>query len=227
MELRGVRPRIDDLDLVGVDALLHEALLDRFADRDDGRDASGRVAETVERIEPEADAAVQDQDREPHEQARNHRERAGLALLRVHDLDAVTPDQARQARRGPEIDLRSHRNRVVPHAGGAHLGRPDLARARRDGDVVAVRRESGHQVTELDRGPGEVILLGVELEDPERVVAQPAKNSRTRRATSSISASVWPADIGSVRISSTTRSVTGSGGGARCSIAGCRCPGTG
>src|SRR5439155_6640925 len=69
MELRGVRPRIDDLDLVGVDALLHEALLDRFADRDDGRDASGRVAETVERIEPEADAAVQDQDREPHEQA--------------------------------------------------------------------------------------------------------------------------------------------------------------
>src|SRR5712692_10575649 len=109
----------------------------------------------------------------------------------------------------------------------AHLGAPDLARTSRDGHVVAARREACDQVTKLDRRPGEVVFLGIDVKNSQRIGHQAPKNSRTARATSSISASVWPAEIGSVRISSTSCSVSLSAAGARYSTAGCRWDGTG
>src|SRR5439155_1486074 len=81
---------------------------------------------------------------------------------------------------------------------------------RRDGHVGTTRREAQDQLAELDRRAREIVLLRVELQDPKRLRHQAPKNFRTAATTVSISASAWLADIGSVRISWTSRSVRGS-----------------
>src|SRR2546422_2124172 len=94
-------------------------------------------------------------------------------------------------------------------------GSRSCARPRRDGDVVAVRLETQDQLAELDRRAREVVFLRVDFQDTERLRHQAPKNSRTAAPTASISASLWFADIGRVRISWTSRSVRGSVGGVR------------
>src|SRR5206468_7205674 len=86
MKAGGVRPRVDHLDLLAVDAGTHERPLDGLADRDDGRDAPGRVAEALKAIERKTDAAVEDQHRNPHEQPGHQREdRKSTRLNSSHD----------------------------------------------------------------------------------------------------------------------------------------------
>ncbi len=101
---------------------------------------------------------------------------------------------------------------------------------RRHHHVMAAPGQPQGEVAELDGRAGEVVRLRIELEDVHarltRARSAPAaqrarKNSRTAATTSSTSASVWPAEIGSVRISFTIRSVRGRAGGLNCSTAGC------
>src|SRR5207244_8281790 len=89
------------------------------------------------------------------------------------------------------------------------------------------RLEAEDQLAESDRRPGEVVFLRVELQDPKRLRHQAPKNFRTAATTVSISPSVWFADIGSVRISWTSRSVRGKTGGLKRATAGCRWVGAG
>src|SRR2546427_218497 len=155
------------------------------------------------------------------------RERPRPALLGVDDLDPARPEDPHERLDRAHVHLGGHRQRDVGDRGRAHLLDPDLARPRRDGDVVAVRLETQDQLAELDRRAREVVFLRVDFQDTERLRHQAPKNSRTAAPTASISASLWFADIGSVRISWTSRSVRGSVGGLRCATAGCRWAGTG
>ena len=92
---------------------------------------------------------------------------------------------------------------------------------RGDHDVVAAAGQPQRELAELDGRAGEEVRLRIELENVHarltRSRSAPAahrapKNSLTAAMTASISASVWPAEIGSVRISFTIRSVLGQGG---------------
>ena len=76
------------MNLVRPDAGRDETPLDRFAYRDNRGDSTSGVTEAIEPGERKAHAAVQDQDRDLHEQAGQQRERSRLSLLGVDDLDA-------------------------------------------------------------------------------------------------------------------------------------------
>ena len=214
-----VRPRVDDVDLLRGDALSHEPPLDRLRYRHHRRHAPRGVAEPVEGVEREADAAVQDEDGDPREQPRHEGEGARLALLGVHDLDPVLANDAHKDGDGLHVDLGAHGQGIVRETSFRALLHPALARPCGDDDVVPALLEPAGQLEELYGRSREVVALRIELEDAERL-AHFLKNALTPATTSSISASVWPAEMGRVRISLTMRSVCSSGGGLRCSTAG-------
>ena len=181
--------RVDHLDLAGGHAGGDEAPLDRLAHGHDGGDAPGGVAEAVPAVEGKADAAVEDEDGDLHEEAGEQGERARPALLTVDDVDAARADQPGQRQGRGQVHLAAHRDgRVRDARRGALLG-PDRARPRGHHDVVAPRMESPGQVPELDGRSGEVVGLGIELQDPQGL-AHPSWKARTAAITSSISASV-------------------------------------
>ena len=202
-----VRSGVDDVNLVRPDAGRDETPLDRFAYRDNRGDSTSGVTEAIEPGERKAHAAVQDQDRDLHEQAGQQRERSGLSLLGVDENERS--DRAK-------VDLRRHRHGVVRDPGLPQPRRPRLARPRRDDDLVAPPVESLGQLGQLNRGTGVVVRLRIELEDAEGLGQRQApKNARTAATTRSISSSVWSADIGRLRISSTSRSVRGTASDAK------------
>ena len=86
------------MDLVGPDALRDEPAFDGLGDGDDGRHALRRVAEPAERVDREADAAVEDEHRDLREEARHHCQGPRLALLRMDDLDPVPAEDAHERR---------------------------------------------------------------------------------------------------------------------------------
>src|SRR5205807_8219992 len=97
-----------------------------------------------------------------------------------------------------------------------------------DDDLVAPPVESLGQLGQLNRGTGVVVRLRTELEDAEGLGQRQApKNARTAATTRSISSSVWSADIGRLRISSTSRSVRGTASDAKHPTAGWRWVGIG
>ena len=219
---------VNDLDLLWRDAAGDEAALDRVTHGHDRLDAAGRIADAPQTRHRKADTAVEHEPRAATHQSRQQRQRARAPLVGVRDLDAAARDHARQTPRRAGVPRASHRHRHVLDAERAAALGPHVARRRGKGHVMAARRQAGREVTQLDRGAGEEVSLGVELQDAQGAPGHQApKNALTAIATVSISASVWPAEIGSVRISSTSRSVWGSGAGAKCSTAGWRCPGTG
>src|SRR5262249_61997869 len=91
----------------------------------------------------------------------------------------------------------------------------------------ALPRRHHERERPAERQNGQVGLEMDEQPAVDRDAGPDQKNALTAAATVSISASVWPAEIGSVRISSTSRSVTGSTGGAKRSTAGWRWLATG
>jgi len=198
-----------------------EPALDRLAHGDDRVHPPARVAQAPDAGDGERHAAVQDEARAPAQHAGQDGERARAALVGVRHLDVVAPDHARQLPGRAQVERAMHRDRHVLDAGGPAAIRPVGARRRGDDDVMPAPGEPGREVAQLDRGAGEEVGLRIELQDPQR------KNDLTASTTASISASVWPAEIGSVRISSTSRSVAGSAGGMNASTAGWRCAGTG
>ncbi len=236
MEAAEVRPRVDDVDLRGGHSRRDEPALDGLADRDDRGHPRRGVAEAVPAVERKAHAAIEDEDRDPDREAGQEGQRPRAPLLAVHDLDLVLADEPGQRPRGAEVDAVPHRHRRVLDVGGGARPAPVLVRARRHHHVVAAPGEPQREIAELDGRAGEVVRLRIELEDVHtrltRLRSAPAahrarKNSVTAATTWSTSASVWPAEIGSVKISVTMRSVRGSGGGLNGSTAGCWWLGTG
>src|SRR6266850_1206368 len=230
VEAPEVRPRVDDLDLLGGDAGPDEPALDGLADRHHRGHLLRGVAEAVPAVEREAHPAIEDEDRDPHRESGEHGQGPGASLLAVYDLDLVLADEPGERPRGGKIDAAPHRDRRVLDVGGGARAAPVLVRARRHYHVVAAPGQPQREIAELDGRAGEEVRLRIELENVHarltRSRSAPAahrtrKNSLTAAMTSSTSASVWPAEIGSVRISFTMRSVRGRAGGSNDSTAGC------
>src|SRR4029453_13612847 len=216
----GVRPGVDHDDLVRGHSSRDQAALDGLRDGDDGRDTLRRVTQTVEAVEGKAHPPIEHEDGDLREEARHHGESSRATLLSVDDLDAVTLQDAHERRHGLDVELGAHGNGVVGKAGRRALLRPRPARSRGHDHVMAPGVEAAGEPEELDGGAGEVVALRVELEDSERL-GHFLKKARTAATTSSISDSLWPAEMGKVRICLTMRSVCSSGPGARYSAAGC------
>jgi len=225
MEPLDVGARVDHRDLVRGHAGRDEVALDRLTHGDDRVHAPTRIPEAARPGHPEADATVQDEARARPQEPGQQCQGARPPLVRVRHLDVAGADQPRDTKRRADVPGAPHGDRDVGHAGRAEPLGPERIRRRRHGDGVAARGEAGRQVAQLDRRAGEVIRFRVQLEDPERYHAP--KNARTAVTTRSISPSAWSAEIGSERISSTSRSVRGSGGGAKRSTAAWRWVGTG
>src|SRR4030095_9608678 len=120
-----------------------------------------------------------------------------------------------------------HGDGDVNETGLVAAGRPRLTRRGDDRDLMAAGGKPAREIPQLHRRAREEIRLRVDLQDPKGPERHRApKNSRTAAATASTSASLWPAEIGSVRISSTSCSVCGRGGPAERSNAGVRCGAT-
>src|SRR5215470_20359931 len=80
MESRQIRPRVDHLDLPGRHAGLDESALDRLAHRDHGGDPRRGVAEAIPAVEGKTDPSIEDEHRDPDEEAGEHGETTGPAL---------------------------------------------------------------------------------------------------------------------------------------------------
>ncbi len=135
----------------------------------------------------------------------------GLAVAR-HAFHHVRTEQQ-------EGDQRQHRD-VAPDEDAVH------GRLHQPGDRALHRRHHKRKRTAEQQNR----QVGLEMDEQpavDRDAGADQKNALTAAAIVSISASVWPAEIGSVRISSTSRSVTGSTGGAKRSTAGWRWLATG
>ena len=223
MEAPEVGAGVDDLDLRGRDPGGNEPPPDGLAHGDDGGHPARGIPEAVPAVQGEADAAVEDKHGDPHQQSREERQRARLALVAVHDLGPLGPEETGERPHTAEIQRMPHGQRHVRDARGPTLLRPERARPRRHHHLMPARVEPPRELPQLDGGSREVVSLGVELQNAH----QPPKNWRTAATTSSTSASVCPAEIGSVRISVTIRSVRSSAGALRCSTAGCLWQGTG
>jgi hypothetical protein len=168
MEFGGIGGRVDHRDLVGRDALRHQAPLDRFRNGHDRRHARRRIAQPVERIEGKAHAAIQDQRGDLDEQPGHQRERAGPTLVTVNDLDVVTADDVDQGGDRPQIDLGAHRHRVVRQPRPPALLRPLGRRPRGDGDMMAPGSQTRRQVGQLNGRACEIVRLRIDLQNVHR-----------------------------------------------------------
>src|SRR5205085_9950831 len=143
--------------------------------------------------DPEADAAVEDEQRARAHETGQQRERAGAPLVRVDDLHALLADDPGQPPRRARVPLPPHGNRHVREAGVTAARGPRLAGRGDDRDVMATLGETASQIAQLHRRAREEVPLRVDLEDPKGAVRHQApKNSRTAIATVSISVTVWP-----------------------------------
>ena len=168
MEAQDVGARVDDLDLLGRHPGRDQIALDRLADRDDRVNAPARVADPPHPGHVEADAAIQDELRPRAHEPGEQRERARPSLVRVSHLDLAGADHLRQTPRRAHVPGALHRDRDVADAGRGHPLGPELARRCRDRHGVAAGGQADREIPQLDRCAGEVVRLGVELQDPER-----------------------------------------------------------
>ena len=139
--------------------------VDRLAHGDERGHPFRGEAEPLESSQRKADATVEDQDRNRHEEARDHAERAALALVRMDDVDVVASHDLHQPSGGAEVELRLHRELVVGDVVRTASIRPGLAGARRDGDLVAASHQLAGQVPQLNGGAREEVALGINLQD--------------------------------------------------------------
>src|SRR5262245_4645959 len=185
----------------------HQATLDGSADGDDSVHARARVAEPASARNRKTDASVQDETGTRADQAGQDGQRARSAFVRVDDLRAAGAGHPGQTPHRPPIVGTAHLEGDMVKSESTTALDPHRAGRGTNGDDVAAGGEAHREVAELNRGAREKVRLGIELKYPEGLSAQAPKNSRTAPATTSISSSVCPAEIGRVRISSTRRSV--------------------
>src|SRR5215471_4746711 len=178
------------------------------------------VAELAQAIEGEAHPTVQHDRRDSREEARHEGEGPRATLLSVDDLYAMSAQDTDERRHRRDVELGAHGHGIVGHTRRRALLRPAAAIPGRHHHVMTPPLEASCQLEELHGGAGEVVALRVQLEDSERQ-GHFVKKARTAATTSSISDSVWPADMGRVRICLMIRSVCSRGGGLRYSTAGC------